>query len=367
MKRKRILFLGQLPPPVHGVSIFNSWILSSQKLQENFSFDPVNLATAKTIADIGKQGLSKYFKFLKIFWTTFFKLLRTSYSAFYITLSPVGSAFIKDSALILLAKIFRIPVIIHLHGKGINNRLSNSSRLNKLYNFVFKDAYVIVLAETLKTDIENITSYAELFILHNGVPENSFDNKNYSKEVNILHLSNMIESKGSLDLLKAAKLLKADGVVGFKLWFVGNWDSNEFEHRFNEYLISNNLADIAQYLGPKYKEEKHKILEKSHVFCLPTYYKNECFPLTILEAMNAGLAIVSTKEGAIPEIIEDAATGFVIEARSPGKLAETLKTTIQDPALLQRLGTKAQEVYRQEYTFSTFESNLLHIFNKVLS
>jgi glycosyltransferase involved in cell wall biosynthesis len=366
MAKKKILFLGQLPPPVHGVSIINSWILQSSAISNYYTLEPINLATAKSIADIGKQGIKKYLKFFQILWLTLFRLIRSKYAFFYITLSPVGSAFLKDSLLVLLARAFKNKIVIHLHGKGIANKLSSGPIwLVKYYNYIFKNAFVIVLAETLKEDIAPIKSHRKIFVLPNGVPEATYLEKGTGSKISVLHLSNMIESKGSLDLLEAVNTLKKNGATNFKVNFVGNWGSEAFKDKFLSYLQANQLEQFAEYLGPLYQQEKQNILQKSQIFALPTYYANECFPLTILEAMNAGLAVISTNEGAIPEIINDQKNGFIVAAHSPDELANQLEYLINNQSVLRDLGKNAQEEFYSKYAFPIFENNLLNIFNMV--
>ena len=64
-----------------------------------------------------------------------------------------------------------------------------------------------------------------------------------------------------------------------------------------------------RYNGPKYGADKELLWNQADVFVLPTYYYNECFPLVLLEAMQHGVACISTEEGGIPDTIEDSKTG----------------------------------------------------------
>ena len=100
MARNKLLFIGQLAPPVHGVSVMNDNILSSRLLNDEYNFVIVNLTTASTIENIGKQNISKYLKFAGILLSVFTKLLLNKIQFAYLTLSPVGFAFIKDSLLL---------------------------------------------------------------------------------------------------------------------------------------------------------------------------------------------------------------------------------------------------------------------------
>lgn len=365
-KNKKGLFLIHLPPPVHGVSVINQWITQSEKINENILIDYVNLATARSIKDIGKQGFAKYFTLIKIYFKTFFKLLSTRYDFMYITLSPIGGAFMKDSLLVLIAKLFSTPVFIHLHGKGIAPTLNVSSKLvAKYYNHVFKTCHVIHLSDSLVSDLRFIKSYKEISILNNGIPEIlGIDSKDKSTKVSLLYLSNLIESKGCYTILEAANELIAQGINQFEINFVGNWDNLDFQELFMSYIKANNLQTHVNVIGPLYGDDKQIILSKSDLFILPTYYPNECFPLTILEALQVGLPVISTYEGAIPEIVHDGKNGFLVESKNPFELAAKMKVLIESESLRKEMSQKAIEAYRTKYTFSIFEDNFLNIIKK---
>lgn len=366
--RKKGLLLIHLPPPVHGVSVINQWIIDSEKINEDILIDSVNLATARTIQDIGKQGLAKYFTLIKIYFKTFLKLLSNRYDFMYITLSPIGSAFIKDSLLVLLARLFSIPVFIHLHGKGIAPNLDASKNwVIKYYNYVFRNCHVIHLADSLVPDLKLINSYKKISILNNGIPTFNLGEKNKLSKISILHLSNLIESKGSYTILEAANELLRQDVKNFEINYVGNWNSEAYKKMFLNYIRINSLEKNVNILGPLYGHDKQNILSKSDIFVLPTYYPNECFPLTIIEAFQAGLPVISTYEGAIPEIIQDGANGFLVESKNPFELAAKMKLLIESEPLRKEMSQKAIQAYHTKYTFSIFEDNFLNIIKKATS
>src|SRR5687767_12165260 len=103
---KKLLFVMQLPPPVHGVSVMNRIIRESVVINTSFACDYINLATAKNIDDLQKSGLRKYFLTLKIILRVIGKMMARRYDYVYITIFPYGFAFLKDSLVVLLARLF---------------------------------------------------------------------------------------------------------------------------------------------------------------------------------------------------------------------------------------------------------------------
>jgi len=367
--KPRILFVAHLPPPVHGVSMINQWILGSQALKDSFDFDVVNLTTARTIQDIGRSGFIKYVKFLIIFSRTFRFLVIHKYSVAYMTISPLGNAFIKDSLLVILLRLFRIKVIVHLHGKGIDNFLKkHHAYLSRYYNMIFKGSHVVHLSQLLTPDIKKIKSYKALTILNNGIPVEQY--KSYPKEKNnkltVLFLSNLIPSKGGMTILQSADLLANQGITNIVYQFVGEWGDKAYKDEFLDYIAQHNLANCVELTGPLHGEEKTTILHSADIFVLPTYYSNECFPLTLLEAMAAELPVISTYEGAIPEIVDEGITGFLVPAKNHEVLKEKLLELIQSEELRKQFGTAGYAKFLEKYTFTTFEKNLLSTFKEVM-
>ena len=179
-----------------------------------------------------------------------------------------------------------------------------------------------------------------------------------SLTVNLLFLSNLIPSKGVYVLLDACKMLKDRGVA-FQCNFVGG-KSKEMDRRvFEEAVKERGLEGHVLYHGPKYGEEKEHYWSMADVFVFPTFYHNECMPLTILEAMQHGLPVVSTDEGAVPDMVADGENGFVCRRKDAEGLAQALERLLQDEALRHRMGAEGYRRYKENFTLQCFERRLV--------
>ncbi|MBI2380906.1 MAG: glycosyltransferase family 4 protein [Gammaproteobacteria bacterium] len=364
-KKPSVLMLAQLPPPVHGASVMNKAIADSAAVRAAFDVEAVNISTAEAISDIGKGSLRKYLKFLGLLWRVFRAMSGRKHDLVYLTLSPHGAAFVKDALFALMAKAFGRKRVYHLHGKGIAAEYAKGGWKTKLYRAVFEGASVIHLAPVLYQDIEALVPRTRVQFLGNGVPSQASATEK-SALPRIVYLSNMVPTKGARVLLEAAKLLRDRGLA-FSVAFAGNWGTDpQFKIDFLEYLEREKLTDRVAYLGPQYGEDKKKLLNGADVFVLPTYFRNECFPLAILEAMSCGLAIVSTFEGAIPDMVTDGQTGLLVHQQSVTELADALDTLISDPVLRQKLADNALGLYREKYTLEAFEQGYIDCLNRVL-
>jgi glycosyltransferase involved in cell wall biosynthesis len=117
-------------------------------------------------------------------------------------------------------------------------------------------------------------------------------------------------------------------------------------------------------LGPKFGDAKCQIYKSSDIFCFPTYYPNETFGIVNIEAMEAGLPIITTPEGGISDIIEEGINGYLIPQKDSASLAEKIALLIENPSLRRKMGINAREKYLKYYTVEHFERRLTEIINK---
>lgn len=351
-----------MPPPIHGSSLVGSWLKNSSHVHENLNSKFINILFSKDISSSGKFSFFKFFQSFRILVYLNFNLLFFRPDLCYFALSTTGLAFYRDCVYVLVLKIFKIKIVYHLHNKGIYN-FSKSKFNSYLYKFVFKNNKVILLSEYLYYDIEKFVIPENVYFCPNGIPEvNNNLRSNYDAlnlPVKILFLSNLIESKGPMVLLKSLIILKSKNIP-FEAFFVGGEGDLSYDY-VNNFIKSNDLLDSAFVLGKKFDLEKDKIFSESDIFVFPTFYSNECFPLVLLEALQFKLPIVSTNEGGIPSILEDSHNGFLIERQSPEDLAEKLELLINDSDLRKDFGSNGLLKFKSCYTLPIWEKRIKSI------
>ena len=365
--KKKILFILHIPPPVHGSSVIGMQIKNSTKINDEFDCLYVNLGTSVSIDEIGKRGFVKVFRFASIWVTVLRQLIIFRPGLCYFAITAKGSAFYKDASIVFLMKIFGIKLVYHFHNKGVSTRQDKWID-NLLYRFVFKNNDVILLSKYLYPDIQKYVLNERVHYCPNGIPDlegnNIVSRKNGdNRTVEILFLSNLIESKGVFVLLEACAILLKNQ-VSFHCTFVGgNGDVNE--EKFNKTVQKLHLENNVVYLGKKYGVEKETEFTKADIFAFPTYYHNETFGLVNLEAMQHSLPIVSTLVGGIPDVVEDGVTGFLVPQNNAQALADKLAILINNPEIRQQMGVAGREKYEKEFTLATFEITLTSILNTV--
>ena len=368
-----ILFIMHMPPPVHGAAMMGKYIHDSKIVNDAFECRYINPTTASSLEDIGKVGLRK----LRDFYSLLIRIRRTvkefSPDLVYFTANACGGPFYKDFIIVELLKKMGCKTVVHYHNKGVSTRQDRWLD-NCLYNRFFRGIKVILLAEALYKDVQKYVKREDVQICPNGIPE-SIDYEPKAERNNavphILFLSNLIESKGVIVLLDALKILKEKGYC-FICDFVGGETAEIDASRFDDEVNKRGLNDIAIYHGRKYGDEKMSFYKSSDIMVFPTFYHNECFPLVLLEAMQCGVACISTDEAAVPEIIDDGRSGYIVPKESDGKpsanrLAEAIEKLIVDPERCRLMGKEGRKKYEKEYTMEVFENRITHCISNCLT
>lgn len=367
--RKRILFIMHMPPPVHGASMVGKYIHDSELINSEFECYFLNPTTAKNIEDVNKFRLGKAIDIYKLIQRIKAKVREIQPDLVYFTANSAGFAFYKDYLIIRTLKSLGCKIIVHYHNKGVASK-QNRFIDNRLYKSFFKDIKVMLLSESLYTDVKKYVCKEDVVFCGNGIPDNTGAinihneiSSNNHLPLKMLFLSNMMTAKGVMTLLEACRELKKRG-VSFHCDFVGAWkdiSQESFEKCINGYNLTNNVKAH----GPKYGNEKNPYYREADVMVFPTH--NDCFPLVLLEGEMHGLACISTNEGGIPGIIDDNRTGIIVPKKNITALADAIERLANDRALCKTMGMNGRKKYEEQFTLSAFENRFVNCLNEVLS
>lgn len=356
-KKFKILFFVQLPPPVHGVSVTNLHAVNNPLWKNNFQTETLKLDFGQTLDNIGKVT---FLKVIRMFFFTFrliYTLAKFRPHLVYFTIMPVGKIFYRDALFTVIIKLFRCKVIFHLHGKGINETAQKSAFRKWVYKRTFRNSSVICLSPLLAKDINTIYQPAP-YILPNGIEiANTGKKKNETDIPIILFLSNLIKEKGIEVLLESAANLYKQGYK-FRIRIIGA-EVNYTYKNINDFCNNNNLSDVVEICGPKFGDEKRKELLNASFMVLPSY--NECMPLVILEAMQAGLPVVVSRVGGIPDVINGETNGLLVTPGNVPDLTTKIKLLLDDKSRREELARNARADFYRLYTLQRFNENLYKI------
>ena len=363
--KKKILFAGRFPMPIHGAAKMNELYYNS--LNKNFNVKRIKINYSESIEEIGKFNLKKSFGIFIIFFKLLYRLIYFRPNLIYFEIAPRGFAFARDSIYVLLCKIFRRKILFSIHARGINEAAGNGIGL-KYYKFVFRNTKMILLSKLLYTDASKVIKKRDVYFLGNGI-EDEISDKEFDmiiqlrqkvKIINFLFLSNMIEEKGPLDVLRFCKILK-DRNIKFKCSFVGAFYSKDFKNKWDRKLKGLGLEKECRYLGAKYGGEKKEILKRANFLIFPTNYSMECYPLVILEAFMYGIPVLTYDTGAIGDIVRKDYLGCVSKEKNIDELF-SLFLSLRKGYIDRK---KIREYFKRNYTLNIAEKKLNMIIGKV--
>ena len=168
------------------------------------------------------------------------------------------------------------------------------------------------------------------------------------KPVKVIFTARMVEDKGTLVLIDAAKQLESEykGKVQFLL--CGGLDSNP-NGITKEMLESRCDGEYLQWLG--HRKDVLELLKQSHIMAFPSWYR-EGLPKSVIEAEAIGRPVVTTDSVGCRDTVIDGKNGYMIPIKNSKALAEALKKLIDNPELRQQMGRNARE-----FAVSKFDIN----------
>jgi glycosyltransferase involved in cell wall biosynthesis len=183
-----------------------------------------------------------------------------------------------------------------------------------------------------------------------GVPDNAYP------VVGIL--ANLREMKGHADVIEALPAILEKFPTAVFL-FAGRDDSHG---AIEELARRRGVAHAIRFLG--YVEDTPSVLAASDIFLLPSHW--EGLPASVLEAMHAGLPIVTTHVGGIPELVRHEKEALLIEPRNATMLAESLCRLASDRDLARRLAAAAQAHAQQDFSIEAMVRKTEAIYEALL-
>ena len=368
--KQKILYILHRSPPTHGAAKVGDFIASSKKLNENFDCRFIVIKSSDTIGDIGKVNFKKFYLVAELYAKVLWALFVFRPDKLYYTASVRGVALYRDIFISSLWKFYSLiaslDIYYHYHTKGIEEAVSSSLINLKLTNFFLKDVNIILLSPLLKDDFKRVSTYREILFLPNGVQNpitmdyfnNTIENKFLSAQpLNVLYISNMIKSKGYFEVLKLATEAKHMSV---NFHFAGSWQSQQDEREFFRFIEANNLSDNVFFHGFVSGKKKMELFKNANIFAFPTRYKNEAFPLSILESLSYGVPIIATNEGSIPFIL-DKRSGIVL-----GDVSQLSQALEDAKKLLVNVDSAiyCRQQYLDNFTLDIFDNNFIKILQK---
>lgn len=363
MKRK-ILVVGQTPPPFHGQAIMIEAMLRGE--YKRLTLFHVRMAFSKDLNEVGNFNLFKVFHLFSVILKIIFSKFRHGIDTLYFP--PTGPkliAFYRDAFILVMVRPLFKTTYFHFHAGGISELYP---KLGLISRFLFRRAYFNAdLGIQLSLHSPNdciLLKTKRRVIIPNGISDNNFSIGSKIKgkgEGRLLFVGLLSESKGFKILVEACHIL-ANREVKFSLDVLGKFESAQFESEILRMVKVMGLESHIVFHGVVTGDDKFSYYANSQIFCFPSFYEAESFPVVLLEACSFGMPIVTTKWRGIPSIVEDGVNGYLTEVKSPETTADKLEILIRNPELITTMGEASRKIFVERYTIDQFLKSIENAF-----
>ena len=354
---KKVLIIGPFPNPISGVSIANKVVEEILNADLNFTVENINTSYPIFDEQIGEFSIQKFFFYLRIN-SSFFKVLKNN--IIYITPGQTFFGVLKYALFIVAASALRKELIIHVHGNYLGKEYQSLKGFKRVlfYFLVSRFTKGIVLSNSLKHNLTPFLEDKNIFSLPNFAQDYLYkeDKKFVKDELRIFYLSNLMKEKGIFCLLNALKNLEKNNII-YKAKIAGNIDQKYSKEILNLFTELKNT----EYIGIVNGDDKKNLLEWGNVFVLPTFYKMEGQPISILEAMATENLVVTTNHAGIPDIFKDKVNGYLVKKNSIKSIQDILTYIASNKSEIEKIATYNKEYFLDNFTVNSFKKNLIKI------
>ncbi|MDH7578547.1 MAG: glycosyltransferase family 4 protein [Bacillota bacterium] len=275
----------------------------------------------------------------------------------------------------LAAWLARVPVVIHtVHGFAFHEE----THPLVLHFVAFLERLAARWCDRIVTVSEFHRKWAlrlrignedKVVAIPNGIPEERVLPKKEREEVRaelglgpeeiaILATGRLAPQKGLEYLVQAVPLLFSRIECPFKVFLAGDGPLRLYlEELIKRLGVENRII----FLG--FRDDMGDLLAACDLVVLPSL--REGLSIALLEAMAAGKPIITTTIGSNLEVVQHGVTALLVPSKDPGALAEAITSLLRDPELMQRLGSRAREVYLERYTEERMLMDYINTYKKV--
>ena len=245
-------------------------------------------------------------------------------------------AFIKRT----LRSISWISTIHNIH-----SFLAMKNLVRTIYKQALKPVdQVIFPTQFLKVQLQDFVVPEKTYVISHGVADKRSlpDLSQNLSPIHILFVGRLIPLKGTEDLIKAFSLLCA-GRSDLVLDIVGDGPERG---RLQKIAADLRVSEFVKFHG--YQKNVDVFFSQARIFVLSSH--TEGLPLSLLEAMSFGKAIVATEITSIPECVTDGESALLVKPHDVFQMSLALKKLVNDITLAQRLGQSARRIFEEKFT-----------------
>ncbi|MBO8170773.1 MAG: glycosyltransferase [Bacillaceae bacterium] len=247
---------------------------------------------------------------------------------------------------------WQIPMIVHIQDRDYSG---NWKLKRKQWRRLFRVAdHMVVPSRYLEKKLRKRGySRKKITVLHQGVDVNAipFKERRYQEDEPVrIVFAGEWEPKNGIEYLLKAFCQLHQKKPNTHLHLVGK---GSLKRKIDKFVRKKQLEHAVKLSPTSSSHKSIRVYEQAHIFCLPGIKDKkgniDAIPVTLKEAMAAGLPVVTTDHAGIPELVTDDIHGYLVPPKDSGSLAKTLEKMIDSHALWPEMGKKARDRIRKYF------------------
>jgi glycosyltransferase involved in cell wall biosynthesis len=367
----RLLIIGPLGPPLGGIQrIMDMQVHSS--LAREFELHVVDTSKGRLRWAVDNPTLKTPLYFVRDFSRLIRTLVRVRPDVALVH-TAAGLSFLRDWVFMVTARLAGAKVICHYHGTLHAPFPSCETRIGRtIGRFLMSAAQrVIVLGPAYQREMGKAWKRDDLVWAPNMADTALFRNMPADTpapwlargERAVLFVGRLSASKGIYDLFDAIpRVIERHPEVRFVL--VGVAESDAMEPVIRAEAERRGIAPRIAFLGSLEGRNKAAAFVSSQMMVVPSW--TEAFPLVIPEAMAAGLPVITTAVGAIPDFVKDGDDGFLVAPRVSSALADRICRLLDDEGLRRRISERVRARAPREFAIEVGCGKVIEVIKSVL-
>lgn len=380
-KKKKILFIGPLPPPYSGPELSTQQLLNSP-LVDVFDVIFINTNVRKDNVKKGKADLTALLAVVKFNFILFKKLAYHRPHLAYHLVTPTQIGWLgRDIWFLFFCWLFRTKSIIHFRGSHLKLNFKNFNPLVKrIIKLMCKTANAaVVQSKSLKNQFEGLVPDEKVLVIPNTIDDSFFEIKRKeSSRPQFLFFGHLTKAKGYVDIVKIIPKI-ASKYPEVKFVFCGNMKRGEPGVKYNQFsgeriqyedpfdveseILNSPFSDNYLNYGVISGQDKLDALSQSWAFILPSY--SEGFSRSILEAMASGLPVLATPVGANKDFIEHNKNGLINLPGDLDQLEQNILRILESKELRDIFSKEAKNTLREEFVETIVIQKYITMFNTI--
>lgn len=261
-------------------------------------------------------------------------------------------------------QFFGIPFSFTAHANDIFAPGDFVVSLSKLFD---NAAAIVTVSDYAASFLRNQfpEAAAKIHRVYNGLDLARFHPTDFGTGIPaIISIGRLIEKKGFCDLISACGLLKPRGRK-FVCEIIGE---GPLEAVLRSQIVREGLESYVRLTGPRTQSQIALQLAQATIFALPCIREEgggmDNLPTVIMEAMAAGLPIISTSLAGVPEMVEHTFNGIIVPEHDPEAIHRALEYLITNPEKARRYGDRGRAIAREKFSIEASGRALLELFEK---